>query len=156
VAAYGDRSTSTYRGYDVPATMRARTLRLQSGEPKAGHPRHESAHIHQILGLTWSALRVTIDHSSQQFGTATSARLVPRETPVASTSSAPKRFMQVLRLPQVRQVTGLGRSMIYLLESQRRFPRRIKIGARAVGWLQDEVQAWVAARVERSRGRSGG
>jgi len=55
--------------------------------------------------------------------------------------------MQVLRLPQVRQVTGLGRSMIYQLEADRRFPRRIKIGARAVGWLQDEVQAWVAERV---------
>jgi len=73
---------------------------------------------------------------------------------VESTTSAPKSFMQVLRLPQVREVTGLGRSMIYQLEADRRFPRRIKIGARAVGWLQDEVQAWVAERVERSRGTS--
>jgi len=71
---------------------------------------------------------------------------------VASTTSAPKRYIQVLRLPQVRQVTGLGRSMIYLLEAQRRFPSRIKIGLRAVGWLQDEVQAWVEERIERSRG----
>jgi prophage regulatory protein len=75
---------------------------------------------------------------------------------MASTTSAPERYMQVLRLPQVRQVTGLGRSMIYQLEAERRFPRRIKIGARAVGWLQDEVQAWVAARVKRSRGPSAG
>jgi predicted DNA-binding transcriptional regulator AlpA len=42
--------------------------------------------------------------------------------------------------------------MIYLLEAQRRFPSRIKIGLRAVGWLQDEVQAWVEERIERSRG----
>jgi prophage regulatory protein len=73
---------------------------------------------------------------------------------VASTSSTSKRFIQVLRLPQVRQVTGLGRSMIYQLEAERRFPSRIKIGLRAVGWLQDEVQAWLEERVEGSRGSS--
>jgi len=73
---------------------------------------------------------------------------------VASTTTAPKPFMQVLRLTQVCQMTGLGRSMIYQLEAERKFPSRIKIGVRAVGWLQDEVQAWVAERVERSRRNS--
>lgn len=48
--------------------------------------------------------------------------------------------VQILRLPQVCEVTGLGRSMIYQLESDRRFPTRVRIGSRAVGWVESEVQ----------------
>jgi prophage regulatory protein len=44
--------------------------------------------------------------------------------------------------------------MIYQLETEQRFPRRIKIGVRAVGWIQGEVQHWVAQRIERSRDSS--
>ena len=58
---------------------------------------------------------------------------------------------RALRLPQVCQVTGLRRSMIYQLQSERRFPQRIKLSARAVGWLEREVQDWLARRVESSR-----
>jgi prophage regulatory protein len=60
--------------------------------------------------------------------------------------------LQVLRLPQVCKVTGLCRSMIYQLEAERRFPCRIKLGLRAVGWIEGEVQEWLAVRIERSRG----
>jgi prophage regulatory protein len=60
--------------------------------------------------------------------------------------------LQVLRLPQVCKVTGLCRSMIYQLEAERRFPCRIKLGLRAVGWIEGEVQKWLAIRIERSRG----
>jgi predicted DNA-binding transcriptional regulator AlpA len=42
--------------------------------------------------------------------------------------------------------------MIYQLEAERRFPCRIKLGLRAVGWIEGEVQAWLAIRIERSRG----
>jgi prophage regulatory protein len=61
-------------------------------------------------------------------------------------------LLQVLRLPQVCKVTGLCRSMIYQLEAERRFPCRIKLGLRAVGWIEGEVQEWLATRIERSRG----
>jgi len=66
-------------------------------------------------------------------------------------SNAPGTSVQILRLPQVCKVTGLGRSMIYQLESARRFPCRVRIGARAVGWVESEVQLWLADRVERYR-----
>jgi prophage regulatory protein len=62
--------------------------------------------------------------------------------------------VKVLRLPQVCEVTGLRRSMIYQLEAEQRFPRRIKIGVRAVGWIQGEVQQWLVQRIERSRSSS--
>jgi len=60
--------------------------------------------------------------------------------------------LHILRLPHVCEITGLCRSMVYQLEAERRFPRRIKIGIRAVGWLESEVQAWVAARAHSHRG----
>ena len=66
-------------------------------------------------------------------------------------SITPVGTIQVLRLPQVCQVTGLGRSMIYQLEASNGFPNRIRIGQRAVGWIAEEVQAWLKERVERSR-----
>lgn len=59
--------------------------------------------------------------------------------------------VQILRLPQVCKVTGLGRSMIYQLESERRFPCRVRIGARAVGWVEAEVQLWLLGRIEQHR-----
>jgi prophage regulatory protein len=59
--------------------------------------------------------------------------------------------VQILRLPQVCAVTGLKRSMIYQLEAERRFPNRIKIGVRAVGWIESEVRTWVAMRIAESR-----
>jgi prophage regulatory protein len=59
--------------------------------------------------------------------------------------------IQILRLPQVCQRTGLCRSMIYQLEAERRFPNRIKLGLRAVGWVEGEVQEWLANRIERNR-----
>lgn len=62
--------------------------------------------------------------------------------------------VQILRLPQVCKVTGLGRSMIYQLESTRRFPCRVRIGARAVGWVESEVQRWLTDRVERYRAQT--
>lgn len=59
--------------------------------------------------------------------------------------------LQILRLPQVCRITGLCRSMIYQLESQRRFPCRVRIGARAVGWVESEVHVWLARRIRHHR-----
>ena len=54
----------------------------------------------------------------------------------------------VVRLPAVRRMTGLGRSTIYRMEAVGQFPQRIKLGLRAVGWMESEVQAWLAMRAE--------
>jgi prophage regulatory protein len=57
----------------------------------------------------------------------------------------------ILRLPAVVRMTGLARSAIYRMEAAGQFPQRIKLGLRAVGWIESEVQAWLAAR---ANGRS--
>jgi predicted DNA-binding transcriptional regulator AlpA len=38
--------------------------------------------------------------------------------------------------------TGIGRTHLYALEKQGRFPPRIKLARRAVGWLTADVLAW--------------
>jgi len=58
---------------------------------------------------------------------------------------------RALRLRQVSQLTGLGRSMIYQMQAEGRFPQRIKLGERAVGWLESEVRGWLATQIETSR-----
>ena len=57
----------------------------------------------------------------------------------------------VLRLPTVKARTGLSRSTIYQRVSAGTFPRPVNLGARAVGWLESEVDSWLAAQIERSR-----
>ena len=61
------------------------------------------------------------------------------------------RPIQILRLPEVCKTTGLGRSMVYQLEAAQRFPARVRISDRAVGWVEEEVQGWLAERIQRSR-----
>jgi prophage regulatory protein len=57
----------------------------------------------------------------------------------------------ILRLPAVRASTGLSRSTIYLRVSQGTFPRPVSLGGRAVGWLEEEIQSWLAERIAASR-----
>ena len=56
-----------------------------------------------------------------------------------------QRFM---RLPEVRSVTGLSRSHIYQLISRGEFPRQYKLGGRASGWLESEVNCWIRLQIE--------
>lgn len=60
--------------------------------------------------------------------------------------------VMILRRKQVQQRTGLSRSTIYLRIAQRTFPKAVSLGARAVGWLDVEIEEWLASRVELSRG----
>ena len=58
----------------------------------------------------------------------------------------------ILRLPVVMARTGLSRSTIYAKIAAGQFPEPINLGGRAVGWLADEIEAWLVARVEATRG----
>lgn len=56
----------------------------------------------------------------------------------------------ILRLPTVKARTGLSRSTIYLRISQGSFPKQVSLGARAVGWLENEIDEWIARQIEQS------
>ena len=57
----------------------------------------------------------------------------------------------ILRLPQVKARTGLSRSTIYLRISEGTCPKPVSLGARAVGWIDLEIQEWLNQRIESSR-----
>ena len=60
----------------------------------------------------------------------------------------------ILRLPDVKRKTGQSRSSIYDKVQRQEFPAPVKIGERAVGWVEAEVDAWVTARIEARDGAS--
>ena len=68
--------------------------------------------------------------------------------------------IRILRRKQVEARTGLSRSTIYAKlrrNSKRRsdydptFPKPVSVGAKAVGWLEHEISAWLEAQIEKSR-----
>ena len=58
---------------------------------------------------------------------------------------------KILRLPEVKDRTGLSRSTVYLRISESRFPTPISLGGRAVGWLESEIEQWILDRIGASR-----
>jgi len=58
---------------------------------------------------------------------------------------------KILRLPIVLDRTGLSRSTVYQRVTEGRFPRPVSLGARAVGWIEAEVEEWIAGQIEASR-----
>ena len=51
----------------------------------------------------------------------------------------------LLKLHDVRAITGLSSTTIYARMNAGRFPPARQVGGRAVAWLQSEVLGWIAA-----------
>lgn len=69
---------------------------------------------------------------------------------------------RVLRIKQLSQLIGLARSTIYdyLDPTSPRhdptFPKPIKLGASAVGWLETEINEWIGSKMAVRSSVSGG
>lgn len=68
--------------------------------------------------------------------------------------------LTIIRRQQVEARTRLSRSSIYarLQYNPKRptdydptFPKPVSVGAKAVGWIESEVEAWITAQIEKSR-----
>ncbi len=68
--------------------------------------------------------------------------------------------LTILRRKQVEARTGLSRSSIYakMRHNPKRpsdfdstFPTPVSVGAKAVGWIESEIDAWIAAQIQKSR-----
>jgi len=59
---------------------------------------------------------------------------------------------QLLRLPQVKSITGLSKSSIYARIAEGTFPKQIPIGPRLVVWVESDVQNWITEQVSAARG----
>ena len=53
---------------------------------------------------------------------------------------------KVLRLRAVLERVGIGKTAVYAAIKNGEFPAPIKLSARAVGWREADVEAWLAER----------
>ena len=60
-------------------------------------------------------------------------------------------YNKVIRLPAVKDQTGLSRSSIYLRMSKGEFPQSISLGDRAIGWLEEDINQWLEQCIAKSK-----
>ncbi len=66
---------------------------------------------------------------------------------VGPVNSGVVKSVRIVRLKEVVRRTGVSRSRLYELMKAGLFPQRLKLGLRAVGWLESDVEAWIQARI---------
>ncbi|WP_374571932.1 helix-turn-helix transcriptional regulator [Phenylobacterium sp.] len=54
--------------------------------------------------------------------------------------------LRIERLPEVLNRTGLSRSSLYAALKKGAFPKAVRLGPRAIGFVSSEVSAWIVAR----------
>ncbi|WP_075359844.1 helix-turn-helix transcriptional regulator [Caballeronia sordidicola] len=52
--------------------------------------------------------------------------------------------LKLLRIGKVIEITGIGKTTIYSLIKQGRFPEPVRIGPRMVAWRSDDVNTWLS------------
>ena len=58
---------------------------------------------------------------------------------------------RLLRLNEVKQRTGLSKSSIYNQIADGTFPEPVPIAARAVAWVEAEIEEWINNRIAERR-----
>lgn len=53
---------------------------------------------------------------------------------------------RILRMPAVRQRTGLSAATIYRRIAAGDFPRAVSLGGTSVGWRNSDINGWIASR----------
>lgn len=61
--------------------------------------------------------------------------------------------LSIQRLTLVKERTGLSRSSIYSGVKNGTFPSPVAVGRRAVGWLSDDIDNWIATRTRVSHAK---
>ena len=61
--------------------------------------------------------------------------------------------MQILRKDEVAERVGYSAMHLWRLEKAGKFPRRVQLGPRRVGWVEAEVDAWIKARAAERPGK---
>ena len=57
---------------------------------------------------------------------------------------------KILCRKDVESMVGLSRSTIYKLMNQGLFPKAIRLGPRAIGWLMSDIENWINQQAARS------
>ena len=53
---------------------------------------------------------------------------------------------RILRMSELPSIVGIQRTHIYELIRRNEFPRGVKLGERARGWRERDINAWIAKR----------
>ena len=59
--------------------------------------------------------------------------------------------IRMIRRRAVEAMSGRARSAIYEMMAEGTFPKNVPIGKRAVGWVESEVQQWIADQITEAR-----
>lgn len=59
-----------------------------------------------------------------------------------------KQQNRIIRLSEVRLRCSLSRSTIYEMMQSKKFPQRVKLGERGVGWVEAEIDEWINNRAK--------
>ena len=57
-----------------------------------------------------------------------------------------RKIKRLQRLSKVEDTTGYKKSKIYQMVRDGEFPAPVKLGARHVAWIEEEVQEWINNR----------
>ncbi|HCA7568128.1 helix-turn-helix transcriptional regulator [Klebsiella quasipneumoniae] len=60
---------------------------------------------------------------------------------------------RLIRLPEVLNRTGLCKAWIYRLISRDEFPSPIKLGERAIAFLESDINKWIDEKICLSRNK---
>ena len=58
---------------------------------------------------------------------------------------------RLIRVPEVLRKVGFSRTTMYELIKEGRFPDKVIIGARAVAFVESEIDAWIENTISDSR-----
>ena len=54
---------------------------------------------------------------------------------------------RILRLPELTALVPYSAQHLRRLEEKNEFPRRVRLGPNRVGWVREEVENWLNARI---------
>lgn len=69
-----------------------------------------------------------------------------KNKPTLTFSSDFKQPEILLKIEEVKYMTGLSKSSIYLKIQESSFPKNVSVGLRAKRWKLSEVQQWILSR----------
>ena len=76
-----------------------------------------------------------------------------RISPVQTASAEPLldqevKYMRYIRFKELRKLIPLGRTTIWRMMREGRFPQSRRIGRAAMAWVENEIDEWMKERAE--------
>jgi prophage regulatory protein len=60
-------------------------------------------------------------------------------------------MLRFIRMPELRHITGLSSATIYRYIAKKQFPASIPLGTRIVAWSSEDIEKWIAEKIEQAK-----